>query len=310
MRRGLRAPGWQILRWHFARSWLIFNVADVSRPGRPFMTTTRSRQSDSPAPTPRARRGPLLWPLAAIALGLLLLLDNFLLLEGFNASGLWPLLLVVAGAQILLRGDIIPGANARPFGITRGSVESGTVEISAGEIDVELRALNREGRLVAGQFAADSRPQLNVVDTHATLVMKRAQTPLLSLVDWQVALAGDLPWAIYMTTHLGQVNADLSGLIVAEVVIATGLGDVRVVCPDEAFGPIQLRSALGTIQIITPKGRAAQITAPGGPLFSVKFNETRYVQSEPGVYTALDAATDGPPIQVQISGAFGDAYLA
>ena len=43
----------------------------------------------------RATRGLLLWSLALTALGIVLLLNNFLLLSGFNAGALWPLLLVI-----------------------------------------------------------------------------------------------------------------------------------------------------------------------------------------------------------------------
>ena len=89
----------------------------------------------------RATRGLLLWSLALTALGIVLLLNNFLLLSGFNAGALWPLVLVVIGGVILLRGDFVPSAEARSFGITRGSVESAALEISAGEIDVHAYAL-------------------------------------------------------------------------------------------------------------------------------------------------------------------------
>ena len=122
----------------------------------------------------KGSRGLWLGSLALLALGVLLLLNNFLLLSGFNVGALWPLLLVIVGVLVLLRGDFMPGADARTFGITRGSVESATLEISAGEIDVVARALQREGRLIAGQFALDSRPQLSVQDTHAYLRMDRA----------------------------------------------------------------------------------------------------------------------------------------
>ena len=96
----------------------------------------------------RQSRGPWLWPLALAIVGVVLLLDNFLLLGDFNPTLLWPLLLVIAGAQILLQGDILPVRQAKTFGITRGSVEAGTLDISAGEIDVNVRALRREGRLI------------------------------------------------------------------------------------------------------------------------------------------------------------------
>ncbi|HEX2619917.1 MAG TPA: hypothetical protein VHL11_07215 [Phototrophicaceae bacterium] len=254
-------------------------------------------------------RGPVLLPLLLVVVGVLLLLHNFLLLGDFNVVELLPLVLVVIGAQVLLRGDIFAGG-VKTFGITRGSVESGTLEISAAEIDVDMRALQREGRLIAGQFAAESRPQLQVDGNHATLRFLRSDTPWYAFADWQIALARDLPWQIFISTHLGQVNADFAGLIMQEALIATGLGDIRLVCPQEALGTIQVRSALGTIHIVTPPGYASRIMAKNTRTFGVKFDETRYDQVEAGVYEALDADDDAPLIKIQISGTFGDAYLA
>jgi hypothetical protein len=255
-------------------------------------------------------RGPILLPLLLVGIGVVLLLNNFLLLNDFNVAGLLPLLLVVAGAQILLRGDLVPGTDSRTFGITRGSVQSGTLEINAGEIDVDLRAVQKEGRLIVGQYASDSRPALQVDETHAHLKLNRDMTPWLSFVDWQMALARDLPWQVYVSTSLGQVNADLSGLIMQDVLIATGIGDIRVICPQETFAPVVLRSTLGNIHVITPRGQAATITVSGGRMFTVRADETRYHQVEPGVFSALEVDNDLPPVEITITGSFGDAYLA
>jgi hypothetical protein len=245
-----------------------------------------------------------------IALGVVILLDNFLLLGDFNVAGLLPLVLVVAGAQILLRGDLLPASGGRTFGITRGSVESGTLEISAGDIDVDIRSLQREGRLIAGQFAPESRPRLTVDGTQTTLQFYRADTPWYALIDWQIALARDLPWGIYASTHLGQLNFDLGELIVQDALIATGMGDIRVVVPREALGEVRVRSALGSIQIVTPKGHAARIHAAPGWVFTVRADETRYVQTDTGgIYESLDADEDAPLVEVYVEGAFGDAYL-
>ena len=257
----------------------------------------------------RGSRGPIVWPLVLVLAGVALLLNNFLLLSGFNLTALWPLLLVVAGAQILLRGDLIPRGEGRAFGITRGSVESASLEVSAGEIDVNARPLQREGRLIAGQFAADSRPDLQVTDTHAVLKMDRAATPWLSFADWELGLSPDLPWQIYVTSHLGQLRLDLSGLIVAEGVIASGIGDIRLVCPRETMGPIRLQSALGNIHISTPDGANSRITTRKSRLFSVQADETRYDEVEPGVFVSRDSDEGAPQIEVTVSGTFGDAYL-
>lgn len=257
----------------------------------------------------KGSRGPWLWPLGIAVIGVVLLLRNFLLLENFNVTALWPLLLVVAGAAILLRGDLTPGVEARTFGITRGSVESATLEISSGEIDVGIRGLQREGRLIAGQYAANARPFMRVNDTHTYLKMDRSATPWFSFADWEMAVADDLPWQILVSTHLGNVNLDLSGLILQEAVIASGIGDIRLTCPRESLGTVRLHSALGNIHLITPVGYRVIITNRAGRLFHVYADERRYEQPEPGLFVALDAEADAPLVEIVIHGTFGDAYL-
>lgn len=255
----------------------------------------------------RASRGMLVGSLALIALGIVLLLQNFLLLADFNLASFAPLILVIGGAIVLLRGDLLSGGEARTFGITRGSVERATLEISAGAIDVNAQPLQREGRLIAGQYAVNSRPALDVQDNHATLVMHRAATPFLSFADWSMNLAHDLPWTIFVSTHLGQVNFDLTGLIVQRAVIATGFGDIRLVAPAEAFEPLILKSALGSIQVLVPDGVRAKITVSGSRFFTVHVDETRYTRDDSGAYLRDG---DGELIDIYVSGTFGDAYLA
>lgn len=253
-------------------------------------------------------RGPWLWPLLLVVIGVVLLLHNFLLLGSFNVLDLWPVVLVLLGAQILLRGDFLPSADARTFGITRGSVQSATLEISSGEVDVELQALQREGRLIAGQYAHQSRPALSVSDAHAHLRMFRSSTPWLSFADWQLGLARDLPWQILSTSYLGQVNMDLTGLIIQNVVVATGIGDIRLVCPYEAFEPLYLRSALGNLHVVTPTGHNIRIHVTGSRLLRIHADESRYAQID-DAFVARDAGEDAPLVEVHLSGTFGDVYL-
>lgn len=261
--------------------------------------------------------GPVLWPLALTAFGVVLLLDNFMLLGDFNAMTLAPLGLVILGAQILLRGDAALSTEARRFGITRGSVESATLEISSGEIDVEVRALQPDWRLrdgqhalIAGQFTHQSRPQLSMSEQYAHLKMDRASTPWSSFADWKVGLASDLPWQLISTGHLGEFDGDFSELIIHEAVIATGFGDIRIVSPPEAFGSLNLRSTFGNIQVVTPQGYNTRITVRPGRLFSIHADETRYSSPEINSFIALDADPAAPLVEIIISGTFGGAYLA
>jgi hypothetical protein len=254
-------------------------------------------------------RGLIFGSLALIALGVVLLLNNFLYFTSFSVNALLPLILVVVGAVILIRGDLLGGSSARPFGITRGSVEAGILEISAGAVDVKVRAMEREGRLIAGSFAHDARPQLVVSDNRAHLLFARSATPWHAFNDWSLELARDLPWSVYASTSIGRVQADLTGLIISDATLATGFGSIRLVCPQEAFQPLTVRSTLGNIQILTPHGIHTRIIVKGPRSFSTRFDPARYARGEDGAYESLEAERNAVPVIVNVCGTFGDLFL-
>ncbi len=258
----------------------------------------------------KGNKAPLFWPLIMVITGGLLLLNNFLLLEDFNVVSLWPLLLVAAGAYILLRGDLLPTDTYRTFGITRGSVELGTLEINAGAVDVSLQAL-RSGseRLIAGQYASQSRPELDVDGVQTYLRLDRARTPWFALADWQMGLARDLPWQLYVSTSFGQVELDLQDVIVQAGHIATGLGDIQLVSPRESFDYLYLHSKLGNIRIVTPTQTNVRVVVRKARFFGVQVDSERYEEVEPMTYVLRSADLDAPLVKLAISGVFGDVYL-
>jgi hypothetical protein len=246
-----------------------------------------------------------------LLVGVLLLLHNFLLLPNLNIVHFLPLLLVLLGLQILLRGDYVPSEDTRTFGITRGKVESAILEVSAGEIDVTLQAMatrNTE-RLIAGQYANHARPELRVSDIQAYLKLDRARTPWLSFADWELVVSPDLPWQIYVSTSLGQVNADLGQVIVQKALLCTGFGDIRLTAPREAFEPIMLNSTLGSIHVVTPQGYRVRVSVKSGRLFHVQVDPRRYEAETAYTYLARDAEPDAPMVEILLHGSIGDAYL-
>ena len=247
-----------------------------------------------------------------MAVGVLLLFGNFLFLGEFTLTDLWPLLLVLLGAQILIRGDILPSVASRTFGITRGSVEAAMLEIHAGEIDVHLRCLDQKHneRLIAGQYASNSRPDLTVEGVYAHLKLDRARTSWLSFADWDMAISAELPWQVLATSHLGQIDLDLSEAIVQGALISTGFGDIHLTVPRESFEPVFIRSTLGHIHIHTPPGSQARIITHPGRFSRVQASETRYEMAEQNVYSARDAAPDSNAVEIHIRGQFGDVYLS
>lgn len=260
---------------------------------------------------PQTNKGPLLWPLLLVVIGGLLLLGNFFLLGALDIFDLWPLLLVLIGAWILLRGDVVPSSDFRTFGITRGSIESATLEVNSGEIDVQIRGLQSRNaeRLIAGQYAQGARPALETTDVHAHLKLERHRTPWLSFADWEMGLSLDLPWQIVFSSHLGQITADLSQVIMQNALISTGIGDIHLTTPPEAFESLYVRSILGNITLITPPEYHVRITVEGGRFFGIHVDEERYHSTEDGVYLARNADDNLPLVDIVIAGTFGDAYL-
>jgi hypothetical protein len=266
----------------------------------------------------RVTRPPVLISLALIVIGAVLLLRNFLLIDSaaLDPARWWPVLLVAAGAQVLWRGDLAFTWQAQTFGITRGNVQAAVIEIGSGEIDVKIRALRREGRLIAGQYAARSRPDLVVRGGQARLRMQRGQTWLLSLTDWEIGLARDLPWQMLLSAFLGDIDADLRGLQVEQAYLATSFGDVRIIAPETVdIQPVRNGSRLrggstfGSVVLTIPDGTAAVVQIDAGRLARTQIDETRFFRREPGVYATLDydAAVEAgvTPISVHLFGTFG-----
>lgn len=263
--------------------------------------------------TPRKiSKGPVILPLFLVVVAGLLLFSNFLLLGDFNIVDLWPLILVVIGAYMLVRGDFVITNDSYQFKLTRGSVESATVEINSGEIDVYIGGVSQGNadRLIVGQFAPQSRPTLDVQeDNHANLVFARHRTPWLSFADWDLGLSRDLPWQIVSSTYVGQITADMSQLIIQNALFATGLGDIHLTLPCEAFETVYARSLAGTITVIVPSGIHARITVEGGRFFGISIDENRFNEVDPGVFVTRNTY-NLPSVDVVISGTFGDVFIS
>lgn len=254
-------------------------------------------------------RAPVFWPILVVIAGVFLLLNNYLLIDT-NVLDYWPVILLLIGLQLLWRGDVAPSWQGQTFGITRGSVQSGTLEISSGEIDVKLDSLTEEGRLIAGQYTARSRPKLQVRNNRAALSMQRGQTWLFSLADWEVSLAQDLPWIIIASAHLGQIDVDMRGLSVRRGYFASGIGNVRLICSELGGGPLVARSTFGDVRIAIPADVPAIIYIEAGPLVRVIRHSRQFLErADQTIITAAYENTDAQAVEITLSSTFGNIHL-
>ncbi len=254
-------------------------------------------------------RAPLITPILLVGIGIILLLRNFQLVENLSVLQYWPLVLILVGLQLLLRGDIGFTWQSQSFGITRGTVETASLEASSGELDIKVRPLRREGRLIAGQYTGRSRPGLAVRGNHARLTMQRGQTWPFSLADWEIGLARDLPWTLLLSAHLGELDIDLRGLTVTRADLATGIGDVRLVLSESISYGARARSTLGNVTLTVPQGVEAIVRVIAKPLGRIQIDETRFLMLEPGVYATLGYEQTEAPVFAEVCSTVGTVKL-
>jgi hypothetical protein len=251
---------------------------------------------------------PFIWPLILVVAGVLLLLNNFMLIP-LNVLEFWPIVLILVGLQLLWRGDLAPSWQAQTFGITRGSVTAGALEISSGEIDVRLQAARRPDRLIMGQYTARSRPSLTVRNNRAQLTMRRGNTWLFSFADWEVNVAQNLPWSLLISAHIGQLDVDLRGLQIAQAYVASGIGDIRLVCPVQPGGPLFARSTLGDVRLAVPEGIPALIRVKTSPFCRVLRHSRRFLEQPDQLIVTDTYSPEAPALDITVSSTFGNIHL-
>ncbi|MFZ4826371.1 MAG: hypothetical protein ACOYLB_03360 [Phototrophicaceae bacterium] len=254
---------------------------------------------------------PFILPFVITLIGLALLLDRFLFFPNINLLSLTPLLLVMIGGVLLFQGDFVPDNATRAFGITRGSVQSATLELNSGEVDVVVGTLDRTDRLIAGQYARSARPLLHVDEAraHTYLRMDRATTYWSNTASWEIGLATDLPWQPVISTNMGNVALNLHGVIVDGGVVASGIGDIQLVCPSETLRPLTLISQMGKIHVTCPIGSAVEVSIQGTGFSRVRVDQQGYEQVHAKQYRTVDAVADAPVVQLIVKTTFSDVYL-
>ena len=254
---------------------------------------------------------PFILPFVITFIGLALLLDRFLFFPNINLISLAPLLLVIVGAVLFFQGDFIPDNATRSFGITRGSVQSATLELNSGEVDVVIGTLERTDRLIAGQYARSARPSLHVDEAraHTYLRMDRAATYWSNTATWEMGLATDLPWQPVISANLGNIEMNLQGVIVDGGVVASGIGDIQLVCPSETLRPLTVISQMGKIHIICPMGYDVVVSIQSTRFSRIQVDPSGYEQISPKEYRTLNPHADTASIQLILQTTFSDVYL-
>jgi hypothetical protein len=250
---------------------------------------------------PTASRPATGFPLLLIGLGILFLLTNAGLVDSrawTRLVGLWPLALVLLGADLLLRErwsllllvvQIVAIAGALVYAVGGASpvVPLGTNSTTVGREGARSLALDLNygaGRLVVHGGAADL---VAVASTQKDVRIRDVQhsgtgaTVVIAPVDfyfvgpdrtWDLAVPSDMPVSIAVNAGAGEFDLDLRNVQLRSLTISSGAADltVRLAAP-RGDVPVTISTGMSSVNITVDGGAAYRLQSAGG-LVSVTGN--------------------------------------
>jgi hypothetical protein len=244
------------------------------------------------------------WPWAALAAGVVLLAHPGARRAG---SDTWPLVLTIVGGLFVLRelGGLPLGVPIVPvLLVVIGVVLLANALTTREQVVEEAVAVPLDGAARARLVLAHGAGTLRIVDgadeglvcqgsahggarteTHwvgdrleVTLRPPRDIEQLIRLrrpLDWELALARDLPLDLELRTGAGETRVDLSRTRVESLVVKTGASDVDIVAPATGRCRVRIDAGAADVDLRIPDGVAASIRARTG-LASVEVDTTRF----------------------------------
>ncbi len=289
------------------------------------------------------RRISLVGPAILIGFGLLLLANNFGLLQGnvwAVALRFWPVILILLGLEILIgRRSTLASAiiavvglllivglvvaavywgwgGVGQSGITEhviqemAGAESATVTLDFAVGELKVRTLEDSPDLMDARFnGLPVKHQYEVRAGRGDLRLESregnfAWWPNAAAENtWDIALSPRLPLILDVDTGVGQTTLDLSGLQVTDFSLNAGVGSVRVVMPAKGRVTADVKAGVGGVSLEIPPGVAARIYADVG-LGGMNIDRNRFPLAGE-YYESPEYATADNRIDVRIDGGLG-----
>jgi predicted membrane protein len=77
--------------------------------------------------------------------------------------------------------------------------------------------------------------------------------------DWDLALTDKVPLNLELTMGAGDMNADLAGIILTDLNLSQGVGQLTVLLTDKGDYRAEINQAIGSIEVGIPKGTGVRI---------------------------------------------------
>ncbi len=252
-------------------------------------------------------RGPILFPLILIVLGVLLLASNlgYIQFDFWHfVTTWWPLLLIVFGLDILIGSLRARNVKARTLALDLGTAPQAdvTINFGAGDLMVGKAA---PGKIVDGTFEGDVRYDAKP-DGRVWLKLEPLNWWGWSPrgYRWNVGLTDAVPLKLTLDGGAANANADLTDLKVADLRVKTGASSTVIKLPRAAgMTTVRINAGAASMKLFVPDGVAARVHSSMA-IGSNEINRQRFPLSG-GDYVSPDYATALNKVDIQFEGGVG-----
>jgi hypothetical protein len=215
--------------------------------------------------------------------------------------------LAALGLNALLGGgEMRTGYELRPFTargmVVRGRLESNSLlsDLSVGSCGVDRVAMVR--------FGPFGKPRFNVVDNIAHL---RLRGSLLrpNVASWEANLAGNILWDVEARSWLGDLTFDLGDLRLDKVDIRSALGTVDITCPAHGYARLHLKTRIGQVVLHIPPEVEARVRLKRGWLSTLRVKNERLLSAGKRRFSTPDFEGAAAQVEVTIEVGAGDVIL-
>jgi hypothetical protein len=259
-------------------------------------------------------RNAIFWGVLILLLGCLFLLDSLGVISINLGMIIFPLFIIAVGIWILWGTASKKTLETQHATVQLQGANRARVRIRHGAGRLHLKAGNAGGDLIVGDFGGGLDKNVIRSDDLLDVTLSLPARIFLPIwqpgnrLDWELALAPDVPIELELETGAGETSLDLSGLHVMRLRMNSGASSNRVTLPECAgFTQVEFRTGAASLDIRIPEGVAARIRASGG-LASILIDNNRFPRSGK-VHQSLDYDTAANKIDVLVETGVGSVNI-
>src|SRR5512140_2614016 len=252
------------------------------------------------------RRGELFWGPLLVLLGVLFFLKAAGHLPGDVLSWFWPILVIAAGAWILL------GAFNRPqyetmekFSIPLEGASEASLTINHGAGQIDLQAGAKPGDFLTGATGAGMEKKARHVDGKLEVKIEAGPSFLPFLGPeggvWQYRLTPDIAMRIKMESGASRLEVDLSDLRVSYFSFNGGAADLNLTLPARMENTlVDIDAGAASIDVFVPQDVALRVRTK--TVGALNIDERRFPRRETGIYQSADYDTARYHAEITLNG--------